>query len=190
MLSKLKWKINNYLFGKYIPFGYTKEYVEKVNERTYPFPLKDDNVLELKVKKLCTSAKLPTKAYEHDAGLDIYCRDSFALPRMGNQLNDSPTYKVRTGIAIEIPQGFVGLIFDRGSLRSGGIHKSAGVMDSGFRNEWLICLTNHTKETKIFKAGDKIAQVLILPVPNVRITEVTELSESERGLKMLGSSGK
>lgn len=154
-------------------------------------------MLKLKVKKLYKDAKLPTKAHSNDGGFDLYSL-------FNHRLESGETTKIETGIAVEIPPGHCGFIVDRSSLGSKGVHRHAGLIDESYRGQILVCLNNTNlpdfyfvegdievdENTYEIKAGDKIAQMLILPVPTVEVEEVTELSDSDRGGKGFGSSGK
>jgi len=136
----------------------------------------------LNVKRLHEQATLPTRAYEHDAGVDLYSSESFTLP-------SHTTTAVATGVAMEIPVGCVGLIRDRSSMGKQGIATLAGVVDAGYRGEVLVMLHNLNNGPIEFEAGAKIAQMLILPVSTAPIVEVGELADSERGERGFGSSG-
>ena len=163
--------------------------------------------MEISVKRLSESAILPTKAYEHDAGYDLYSTDDVTIKAGGTTL-------VSTGISMEIPQGYVGLIWPRSGLAvKKGIDVFAGVIDSGYRNEIKVCLFNSQLDALVqssddgwgathivsaavlcdnqitIKKGDKIAQILIQPAPHFDLLEVKSLSESDRGGKGFGSSG-
>ena len=139
-------------------------------------------ISKLNIKRLVEHAVLPTRAYEHDAGLDLYALDDIELaPRS--------TSGIATGVAMEIPPGHVGLIRDRSSMGKRGITTLAGVVDAGYRGEVLVLLHNLNNETISFEAGSKIAQMLILPVSTIPVHEVEELSESVRGERGFGSSG-
>lgn len=140
-------------------------------------------MLELKVKTLSDAAKLPTKAHPSDAGFDLYALHTCFI-------GHAEIYKVSTGIAVEIPEGYCGLIFDRSSLGSNGIFRLAGVIDSSYRGEIMVCLSNISQEQYKIKSGDKVAQLLIMPVPDVEVTFVTELSQTQRGSGGFGSTGK
>lgn len=162
-------------------------------------------MLELRVKKLVEDAKLPTKAHITDAGFDLYSVEDVVL-------NSAETTKIDTGIAVEIPTGYVGVIFDRSSMGSKGIHRHGGIIDSSYRGPIMVCLNNTVASTQDLdvsnedgtqylelitrvnayeiKKGDKIAQMLILPVPEVKVKEVSDLEESNRGEKGFGSSGR
>ena len=138
--------------------------------------------LKLLIRKLDASAILPDRAYEHDAGLDLYCLGKF-------ELLSGETKPISTGVAMEIPQGYVGLVRDRSSLGKRGITVLAGVVDSGYRGEIAVVLHNLSIERHSFEAGAKIAQMLLLPVSTMAVVEVEELASSERGGRGFGSSG-
>lgn len=156
-------------------------------------------MLQLKVKKLSSLAKLPTKNHSTDAAIDLYSIDE-------ETIRSGQTVKIRTGIAVEIPQGYYGQIFDRSSMGAKGIHVHGGVIDGSYRGEIIVCLQNtnlytyeddyksfkfdDTPEFYDIKNGDKIAQMVILPVPELEVVEVEELSSSDRGEKGFGSSGR
>jgi dUTP pyrophosphatase len=137
----------------------------------------------LHIQKLDPAAKVPTRAYEHDAGLDL-----FALERHTLQPGEGRIFK--TGIAIEISPGFVGLVWDRSSMGKKGIKTMGGVIDSGYRGEVGVILWNISKEPQEIMSGDKIAQLLIQPISTPQTKEVEILSSSERGVGGFGSSGK
>ena len=141
-------------------------------------------MLKLKIKKLNQDAKLPSYAHKGDAGMDIFsCIDETLLP------NERKT--ISTGISIEIPEGYVALIWDKSGLASKqGIKTMAGVCDANYRGEYKIVLLNTSSENFNIKKGDKIAQILIQPIENAEIEEVKELNETERNDGGFGSSGK
>lgn len=148
-------------------------------------------MLKLKVKKLHPDAKLPTKAYESDAAFDLYLcgEDSW---QTGNGV-----YVLHTGVAVEIPEGYYGQIAGRSSLGKQGYVVLGGVIDSSYRGEVSVLLarmhepaSSNTSPSLVFFPGDRIAQLLILPVPQVEVVEVGELSSSERGTGGFGSTGK
>ncbi len=139
--------------------------------------------MNLKVKKLHLDAKLPTRAHHDDAGLDIYCYEkTILLPHT--------TIKVPTGIAYEVPEGYVGLIWDKSSVGGKGIKTLGGVLDAGYRGELFVPLYNLGNEPYIFEAGHKIAQMLIQKVELWEVEEVDVLSETVRGEGAFGSTGK
>ncbi len=137
----------------------------------------------LKIKKIQADAKVPSMAYKGDAGLDLYSAEKKIIKRKERA-------KIKTGIALEIPFGFVGLIWDRSSLAAkSGLTTMAGVIDSGYRGEIEIIIYNSSKEDYIIKKYDKIAQLLIQKIETPKIVGVDQLSNSERGNKNFGSSG-
>lgn len=148
--------------------------------------------MELKVKRLTATAKLPTKAYDDPAGYDLYADEDVSL------YSGQPGL-IRTGISAEFPKGYVALVWDRAGLGSRGIHRLAGVIDSDYRGEWKIAMVNllFANEPKFglsvvphrINAGDKIAQVIFQKFENWPIVEVESLDETARGEKGFGSSG-
>ncbi len=137
----------------------------------------------IRIKKLDTAARLPERAHPSDAGLDL-----FGLNR--RTLMPGETARLKTGIAIQIDEGYVGIIKDRSWLSALGVACSGGVIDAGYRGEISIVLTNHDRDPILLKAGYKIAQLLIVPIVTPSVVEVSELSEGERGDKGFGSTGK
>jgi dUTP pyrophosphatase len=135
----------------------------------------------LKVKRLENDAKLPERKREGDAGLDLYCIEDF-------EIEPNEIKIVRTGIAIEIPKGYFGLIKDRSGLAAKGLHVLAGVVDENYRGEVKVVLINLGKEKLKFEKHSRIAQLLIIPYSKVDVKE-EELSETERGKDGFGSSG-
>jgi dUTP pyrophosphatase len=141
--------------------------------------------MKVKFKKLYSGAKAPLYAKYGDAGLDLT-----AFSRTWDEEYDVWNYG--TGIAIEIPEGYVGLVFPRSSIykKEQILSNSVGVIDSGYRGE--ICFKfRDTKETNyIYELGEKIGQILIIPYPQIELEQVQELSELERVTDGFGSSGK
>ena len=137
----------------------------------------------VEVKKLNESANIPTKGHPSDAGWDLYANEDI-------ELWPEETKLISTGIAMSLPKGFVGLIWDRSSMGVKGIHRHAGVIDSGYRGEVKVCLHNTTGELYKIKSGDRIAQLLIQEIPIFRLHEVEELDSTIRGSGGFGSTGK
>ena len=135
----------------------------------------------LKVKRLENDAKLPERKREGDVGLDLYCIEDF-------EIEPNEIKIVRTGIAIEIPKGYFGMIKDRSGLASKGLHVLAGIIDENYRGEIKVVLINLGKEKLKFEKYSRIAQLLIIPYLKVEIEE-SELSQTERGENGFGSSG-
>ena len=124
-----------------------------------------------------------TKKHRLDAGLDIKASDDFQIPGKG-------FIGVPAGIRISVPEGYVGLIKPRSGIGFGsGIDTGAGVVDAGYRGEVKVLLFNHSNKRYIGKKGERIAQLLTIPVNLENYVVVEELSEAERGDKGFGSSG-
>lgn len=142
------------------------------------------SIRSLKFTKLDEGATTPTKANLSDAGWDLYSLEDVEIPPVSRSL-------IKTGISLQIPKGFVGLIWPRSGLAvKSGIDVFAGVVDSGYRGDVGVCLYNSSSEAVNVKKGDRIAQILFQPVPYFQLTEVSELSSSERGEDGFGSSGR
>lgn len=142
------------------------------------------NELLLKFKRLSQAAVIPTRANLWDAGLDLIAT---------RVINDKLEQIIfGTDLAVEIPDGYVGLIFPRSSIRKTDymLANSVGVIDSGYRGEIQVTFNRITFEYGEYSIGDKIAQLVVVPVLILNPTEVTELSSSDRGENGHGSSGK
>lgn len=139
----------------------------------------------VKFKKLTEEAVKPSYAKKGDAGVDL---TSTSMTMLGN---DKIVYG--TGIAVEIPEGMVGLIFPRSSVRNYSLFmsNSVGVIDSGYRGEIQVTFNIlHTEESvKYYRIGERIAQLVIVPVPLIKFEEVNDLSETSRGIGGFGSTG-
>ncbi len=157
-----------------------KEMVNNNNKVLSPSPS-----LKINVKKLSPSAVVPTYSKEGDAGMDL------TIDREIENTSFSVSYGF--GIAMEIPQGYVGLVFPRSSVRNQDLILSncVGVIDSGYRGELQATFkkTNGLDSIK-YKVGERGAQILILPYPRIEFNEVDTLSSSERGDGGFGSTGK
>ena len=145
---------------------------------------------KLRVKKLDPNAKLPTKAYDLDAGFDLYAlEDTIVYPVNDTEGHEIKT--VRTGLAMEIPIGFYGQIFDKsGFVSNMGLVTVGGVIDSSYRGEVLVCFVNLSGRIIEIKAKEKIAQIVILPSPAFEVEEVDKLTKSSRDTNGFGSSGR
>ena len=144
----------------------------------------------LKVKKLCEDAIIPTRSNPTDAGWDLYSTERFSMPFRKPIL-------VPTGIALAIPEGYVGLIWPRSGLAvKRGVDVYAGVIDSGYRGEIKVCLWSDSIDPKwgcskafeIMK-GDRIAQIIFQKVEDFDLIEVDKLDGTVRGSGGFGSSG-
>lgn len=139
----------------------------------------------VKIKKLHKDAVIPRYAKDGDAGMDITATDIL--------INTDEQVVYATGIAMQIPEGYVGLVFPRSSVRKKTLilSNSVGVIDSGYRGEIQVTFqkTVDFDDCKIYKAGDRICQIIIMPYPTVEFVEVDSLEDSERGTGGHGSSG-
>jgi len=138
--------------------------------------------MKIKIKKLNPEAIIPNYANEGDAGMDLYSVEDIVLKSKHRAI-------VGTGISIELPKGFVSLIWDKSGIAQKGIKTMGGVIDCGYRGEYKIVLVNLSSDNFVIKKGQKIAQVLIQKVESPKIEVVDELSESSRGDGGFGSSG-
>jgi len=140
--------------------------------------------MNIKIKKLHEKAVIPSYAKEGDAGLDLT-----AISEEWNKDNSMVTYD--TGIAVEIPIGYVGLLFPRSSVSKTTLNlaNSVGVIDSGYRGS-IMFKYRYLEEGMVYEVGERIGQLLILPYPKIEFEEVDELSDTNRGDGGFGSSGK
>jgi dUTP pyrophosphatase len=142
-------------------------------------------VIELAIRRLRDDAVLPERAYSGDAGLDLS-----ACERV--ELAPGERATVPTGLAVAIPDGFAGFVQPRSGLaaRHGlTVVNSPGLVDSGYRGELRVVLLNtDAREPFVVEPGMRIAQLVVLPVPDLELVEVEELPESERGVRGFGSS--
>ncbi len=140
--------------------------------------------MKIKVKKLTKDTKIPAYAYPGDAAFDL-------LARVETELNPGEWKNVPTGLAFEIPEGYAGLIWDKSSVAmKNGIKTLGGVIDSGYRGEVDVGVINLSDKLYLFEKGHKVAQMIIQKIEQAEIIEVAGLSETKRGDKGFGSSGK
>ena len=143
---------------------------------------------KIAVKKLRANATLPTYGTAWAAGADLYaCLDEAVTIEPGM------TKLIPTGLAMEIPVGYAGLIYARSglSVKSGlAPANKVGVIDADYRGEFMVALHNHGKETRTVAHGERIAQLVITPVFTPGFREVEELSDTTRGEGGFGSTGK
>jgi dUTP pyrophosphatase len=144
--------------------------------------------MKVRFKKLHPKAVIPGYAKPGDAGLDLT-----AIAMLTEPENDVIAYY--TGLAVEIPEGYVGLIFPRSSVSKKDIMLSncVGVIDSGYRGE-IVFKFKMPKETffaslKRYEIGDRVGQLIIMPYPTIEVEEATELTNTERGEGGFGSTG-
>ena len=144
--------------------------------------------MKVSIKKLHSDAVIPKYAKPGDAGLD--------LTVTSKSFDDNDNIVYGTGLAIEIPDGYVGLLFPRSSNAKTDLYLTnhVGVIDSGYRGEIMFKFrkSNSNKsygESRIYNIGDRVGQLIIIPYPAIEFEEVEELSNSERGTGGFGSSG-
>lgn len=143
----------------------------------------------LQIKKRNIDAIAPTKAHDDDAGFDLYCIKDFTLYAYYNQDQFGiPPMKIPTGISIWFPRNHFAMIKERSSLAAKGVKLLGGVIDYGYTGEIFVVAYNFGNLHLTFSRGDKIAQMVILPIFNAAIEIVTELPPSERGDGGFGSS--
>lgn len=139
--------------------------------------------MKIEVKKINPEAKLPERAHESDAGLDLFSTEEGVIPKKEKMV-------FGTGIAMGIPEGYVGLIWDKSGLAAkAGLTCLGGVIDAGYRGEIFVTLANLGDADYTVTKGQKIAQLLIQRVKLPTLEEVDELDATERGEKGFGSTG-
>ena len=146
-------------------------------------------MINIKIKKIKNDARIPTKSTIHAAGYDLYaCLDSESVKIM-----PQTNIKIGTGLSFELPHGYMSLIFARSGIATKESLRPAnciGVIDSDYRGEYIVPLFNDSNEIKTVKNNERIAQLVILPYPEISFNEVDELSTTSRGENGFGSSGK
>ena len=148
--------------------------------------------MNIKFKKLHKDAVLPSYAKPGDAGLDLTATDDGVIHITKNGEQHAKYREYGIGISVEIPEGYVGLIFPRSSISNTGfmLSNAVGVIDSGYRGEIKFRFKLVDVPPIMYHKGDKIGQLVIMPYPKIEAHWVEELSQSERGDKGFGSSGK
>ena len=142
--------------------------------------------MEVKIKKLHPDAVIPVYSKPGDAGLDL------TATSIDDDLYGNIIYG--TGLAIEIPEGYVGLLYPRSSNSKTDLYLTnhVGVVDSGYRGEIMFKFrpVNGIEDAYIYAVGDRIGQLIIMPYPSIKFIETEELSDSDRGEGGFGSTGK
>ena len=138
-------------------------------------------MIKIKVKKLKENAIVPRYAHEGDAGMDVVA--------ISKRVTDK-FVEYGTGLAFDVPEGYVMLVFSRGSVSKKDLvlANSVGVLDSGYRGELMIRFQSVGKD--YYEVGERVAQVMVLPYPKIEFDEVEELSETVRGDGKFGSTGR
>jgi len=140
--------------------------------------------MQIKIKKLYLDTKLPSYAHPGDVGMDMYSREDCLL-----KPGERRVFFV--GFALEFEDGYAAIVKDKSSLpNKAGLHTMGGVYDAGYRGEYNVNIINLGQEAYKINKGDKIAQLVILPVEIAQLVEVDELKESSRGEGRFGSTGK
>jgi dUTP pyrophosphatase len=143
--------------------------------------------MEVKIKKLVENAVIPQYAHDTDAGLD--------LTAVSREIDNYGNYAYHTGLAIEIPNGYAGFLFPRSSVSKYNLSlcNCVGVIDSAYRGEIILKFNNikgSINATKgYYEPGERVAQLIILPYPKIKLVETNELSDSDRGEGGFGSTG-
>ena len=144
--------------------------------------------MEVKIKIVKEGARLPLFGNEYAAGADLCaCLDYKSITVLPGE-----TKLIDTGLSMELPSGYVGLIYARSGLacKQGlTLANGVGVIDSDYRGEFKVALYNTSKEIRTISNGDRIAQLIIMPYPAIEFVEVSELSDTERGTGGFGSTG-
>ena len=139
--------------------------------------------MKVKIKKLFPDAIIPSYAHEGDAGLDFYSMEEVEIKPGERKL-------IGTGVSIELPAGYVPLIWDKSGLAvKEGLTTLGGVIEYTYRGEYKVILLNTSDKPYTVQKEQKIAQLLIQPIETAEIEEVEELSDSPRGENAFGSSG-
>lgn len=139
--------------------------------------------MKIKIKKLKENAKLPTYGHPGDVGMDMYAMETVTIPPMGH-------HRFWHGFALEFAEGYAGIVKDKSSISKIGLHTMGGVFDAGYRGEYNTHLVNLSGEPYTVEEGDKVGQLVILPVVIAELEETDSLGESVRGEKGFGSTGK
>lgn len=139
--------------------------------------------MDMQVTLLNENAKMPSYAHSDDAGMDLYASEECTV-EVGERA------QIKTGVAMAIPEGFVGLVWDKSGISHRlGMKVMGGVIDAGYRGEVLIGMVNFGENAHTFKVGDKVAQMLIQKVEQPTLVAVAELDTTARGVSGFGSTG-
>lgn len=139
--------------------------------------------MKIKIKKLKDGAKLPRYARPGDVGMDMFAMETVTI-------NPGEHCRLYHGFAMEFPEGYMAKVFDKSSISKAGLHTLGGVFDAGYRGEYNTHLVNLSSEPYTIEEGDKVSQIVIVPVAIAEIEETDTLSESVRGEGAFGSTGR
>lgn len=155
--------------------------------------LKGERKVFVEFKKLYDEAIVPTRATDGSAGYDLYVSKLSDETKKDCYIGRGETVMLGTGIAVAIPKGYVGLILARNGLAiNSGLAPASKVtvIDSDYRGEVKVALLNHSRNVGKVSVGDRVAQMIVVPIASVVFVETDELPETERGEGGLGSTGK
>lgn len=144
--------------------------------------------MKIRIKRLTSTAMLPTRGSEYAAGYDLYAdiKEEIVIP-------PHCTKKIGTGLALEVPDGYFGAVFARSGLASKeGLRPAncVGVCDSDYRGEYIVALHNDSEEERVITPFERIAQLVIMPFLPAEFEDADELSDTDRGAGGFGSTGK
>lgn len=140
--------------------------------------------MKLLIKKIHPEAKVPNFAHKSDAAMDLYTTETLTV-------EPGQSVSFPSGIAMAIPEGFVGLIWDKSGVAiKRNIKTKAGVIDAGYRGEIIVGMFNIGSEPQTFETGDKIAQILIQKIEQPETIVVEDLDDTDRGSSGFGSTGR
>ena len=139
--------------------------------------------MKIKVKKLKEGMKLPKYHHPGDVGMDLYAMETVTV-------KPGEHYRFWHGFALEFPEGNAAIIMDKSSISKAGFAHLGGVFDAGYRGEYNTHLVNLSDQSYTFEEGDKVSQLVIVPVVIAELEETDTLSESARGEGKFGSTGK
>ncbi len=138
--------------------------------------------IRVRIRPLSPNGRVPERSHEGDAGWDLFSAEDVTIP-------PGDTAVVSTDVSMEIPRGWYGQIKSRSGLGTKGVVVTAGVVDSTYRGNIKVVIINCGKKELVFKRGDKLAQMVFLPVPEVEFVVADSLEGSERGDRGFGSTG-
>lgn len=139
--------------------------------------------MQIKIKKLRKDVKLPSYAHPGDVGMDLFALETQKILPGGSA-------HFWHGFALEFPIGYGAIIMDKGGLAKAGLKTMGGVFDAGYRGEYNTKLVNLSKKSYTVEKGDKVAQLVVIPVAIAKLKEVKELSSTSRGAGAFGSTGR
>lgn len=160
----------------------------KARKRELQERLEEDGKLVIPCMRMTKTAKLPTRGSREAAGLDLYADLMGPMSILPGE-----TKNISSGIAVEIPEGYFGGVFCRSGLatkRGLRLPNCVGIIDSDYRGPIGVALHNDSYERRVVLPGERVAQLIILPYPEIKLVDVAALSTTERGEKGFGSTGR